>query len=505
MNLDSLFHNLLTSGIKLSDPETLRRFKVANSFQLIFIMIAPFLGLLYFYMGALHLFYVITGAGLLMIASLILLRATKNLAVGSHFGILIVWISLLFISWYTGAVSYEGVLGPTFILKAGLILLAIFLLGYPGGTVWTTVVFLETGLIVYLHRSGFHFPDLIPPEIATVYSLGTYLVALLSILLFAFLFEKEKGEALLRDREKSEALNESKRHIEDILRNSPVPTFILDKNHRVVHWNAACEGLTEVPTEQVLGKKVWEGFFVDDRGSVADIILEDPLDLKRDYGDSILSAKENGWVELKLSLPMLKQCPVVVITASPILDKSGIKRGAIQTIQVVGDASTGGDPGERETGDRIEEICELPIFKVDAQEKITHWNKACEREYLYPSSEMVGKSILDLVSKNYRPLFKETIAGVFEGKSFKGRPFKYYTREGKPVYVLAEAFPAKGSQEEGRECLIINVDITQIRLKMKKLELSAAESKEKLKSLTEEYDLLKKNIASFIRKKDEPN
>jgi hypothetical protein len=71
--------------------------------------------------------------------------------------------------------------------------------------------------------------------------------------------------------------------------------------------------------------------------------------------------------------------------------------------------------------------------------------------------------------------------------------------------VLAEAFPAKGSQEDERECLIINIDITQLRLKMKKLELYAAESKEKLKSLTEEYDLLKKNIASFIRKKDEPN
>jgi PAS domain S-box-containing protein len=505
MNLDSLFHNLLTSGIRLSDPETLRKFKVANSFQLIFIMIAPFLGLLYFYMGALHLFYVATGAGLLMIASLLLLRATKNLALGSHFGILIVWASLLFISWYTGAVSYEGVLGPTFILNAGLILLAIFLLGYSGGTVWTTVVFLETGLIVYLHRSGFQFPDLIPPEIAAVYSLGTYLVALLSILLFAFLFEKEKGEALLRDREKSEALRESKRYIEDILRNSPVPTFILDKDHRVVHWNAACESLTGIPAGETLGRMVWEGFFVDDRGSVADIILEDPLHLTRDYKSCILSAKENGWFELKLTLPKFKDCPAAVITASPILDKAGVKRGAIQTIQVVGGSYPSGDAGEKEPLGRIEETCGFPIFKVDAQEKVTHWNEACERDYRYASSEMVGKNVLALVSKNYQPLFKETIAGVLKGKSFKGRPFKYYTREGEPVYVIAEAVPVEGSLEEGGECLIINTDITQLRLKMKKFESYAAETKEKLKSLTEEHDLLKRNIASIIRKKNDSN
>ncbi|RJR37263.1 MAG: PAS domain-containing protein [Desulfobacteraceae bacterium] len=503
MNLDSLFYNLLTSGIRLSDPETLRKFKTANSFHLIFIMVAPFLGLLYFYMGALPLFYVSLGAGLLMIASFILLRATKNLPVGSHFGILIAWVSLLFISWHTGAVSYQGVLGPTFTLNAGLILLALYLLGYPGGTVWTMVVFLETGLIVYLYRSGFQFPDLIPPEIATVYSLGTYLVALLSILLFAFLFEKEKGEVLLRDREKSEALNESKRYIEDILRNSPVPTFILDKNHRVVHWNAACRELTKVPAEQILGKKVWEGFFVDDRGSVADIILEDPLQLERDYGESILSASENGWFELKLSLPMLRDSPAAVITASPILDKAGIKRGAIQTIQVEqGNGKSVESPGEGSEWVGVE-MGRIPIFKVDAQERITDWNEACVRDYEYPSSEMVGKSILELVSKNYRPLFKETIAAVLEGKSIKGRPFKYYTREGKPVYVLAEAFPAMISPGNGRECVVINTDITQLRLRMKKLELYAAENKEKLKSLTEEYDLVKKNIASFIRKKDD--
>jgi PAS domain S-box-containing protein len=504
MNLDSQFQNLLTSGVGLSDPETLRRFKVANSFQLAFIMSAPFLGLLYFYIGALPLFYVSIGAGLLMIASVILLRATKNLALGSHFGILIAWVSLLFISWYTGAVSFEGVLGPTFILHAGLILLAIFLLGYSGGTVWTTIVFLETGLIIYLHRSGFQFPNLIPPEISTVYSLGTYLVGLLCILLFAFLFEKEKGEALLREREKSEALRESRRYIEDILRNSPVPTFILDRNHRVVHWNEACAELTGVQAEEVLGKRVCEGLFVDDRGSVADLILTDPRILEEEYKGAIVSANEGGWFELQLSLPKVKEGMHAVVTASPIVDAAGIVRGAVQTIQVGPDPAGGEEPAGVGGMCRIDEPCGVPAFRVDAQAKITYWNEACERVYRYPSSDMVGKNIFTLVSKNYRPLFKETIEGALQGKPVTGRAFKYVAQEGKPVYVIAEAYPSKGSGDE-RECLIINTDITELRLRMKKLEIYAAETKEKLKSITEEYDLLKRNIASFIRKKDDSN
>ncbi|MCX5880002.1 MAG: hypothetical protein NTY44_12930, partial [Deltaproteobacteria bacterium] len=49
----------------------------------------------------------------------------------------------------------------------------------------------------------------------------------------------------------------------------------------------------------------------------------------------------------------------------------------------------------------------------------------------------------------------------------------------------------------------VNANVTDIALRLKKSETEAAETKEKLKTLTEEHGLLKKNIASFIRKKEE--
>ena len=78
MNLDNLFDDLLTSGIKLLDPEKIRKIKILNIFQLAFIMIAPLLGLFYFYIGAILLFYVMIIASLLMIASLLLLRSGER-------------------------------------------------------------------------------------------------------------------------------------------------------------------------------------------------------------------------------------------------------------------------------------------------------------------------------------------------------------------------------------------------------------------------------------------
>ncbi|MBW1887773.1 MAG: hypothetical protein JRI52_05410, partial [Deltaproteobacteria bacterium] len=63
--------------------------------------------------------------------------------------------------------------------------------------------------------------------------------------------------------------------------------------------------------------------------------------------------------------------------------------------------------------------------------------------------------------------------------------------------------PLQAADGRGKECVVVNTDITALRLKLRKLQLYAAESKERFKNLSEEYDLLKKNIATFIRKKDD--
>jgi len=234
MNLESLLNNLITSGIKFSDPETIRKIKILNIFQLVFIMLAPLLGLFFFYIGATPLFYVPTVAGLFMIPGILLLRKTKNMMLVGNYAIFILWGTISVLAWNTGSITLEGVIRPAWILSAGLILLAIFLNGYLSGTVWATLVFVETGIVVYLFRNGYQFPNFIPPEISTTYSMGTYLICLLAILSFAFLFEKEKSDALIREQEKSQALRESKRYIDDILERSPLPTFILDRSHRVL-------------------------------------------------------------------------------------------------------------------------------------------------------------------------------------------------------------------------------------------------------------------------------
>ena len=96
MNLDALFDNLLTSGIKLSNLETIRKVKIFNIFHLGVIVLAPLAGVFYFYIGAVSLFYASFIAALLTISSLLVVRKTRNLALGGNYAILILWATLLY-------------------------------------------------------------------------------------------------------------------------------------------------------------------------------------------------------------------------------------------------------------------------------------------------------------------------------------------------------------------------------------------------------------------------
>ena len=499
MNLESILNNILTSGIVFSDPDTVRRIKVLNVFQLIFTMLSPVLGLFYFYIGAIPLFYTCIAAGIFMAAGIIILRKTKNIVFVGNYAIFILWITLFIISWNTGAITFEGVIRPAWVLNAGLILLAIFLNGYLSGTIWTVIVFLQTAVVISLYRQGYLFNNLIPPEISATYSMGTFLICLLAILVFAFLFEKEKSEALIREQEKSLTLRESKKYMDDIFNRYPLPTFILDKSNRVIQWNRACEQLTGIPSDQILGKETWSGFNIDEQGSIADKIIDNIDDIAERYSDSIVSMSNTGWFELNMSFPKIQKIGRTIVTAAPILDNNGAIRGAIQTIQEVSDNADGRGAIENCLNDNFPN----PVFKIDSRGKVNFWNKPCEEILGYSASDMMGKSPLSLIAKKYRPNFKDTVIRVLKGESVFDREWRYRSKQGKPAYVLVRAFPSESEEGTGNECIVINTDITELRIRVKKLSLYAAESKERYKNLSEEYDLLKKNIANFIRKKDD--
>jgi PAS domain S-box-containing protein len=497
----SAFEDFLTSGARLVEPGVLRRIKVLNSFALAFVIFAPFLGLFYFYVGAFPLFYLCILAGLAGIFLILLLRITKNPALVGNLSVLVLWGTLAAIRWQTGGVGAGGLILLSWVWNAVLILLAIFMTGYLWGTVWACLVFLETAFAVYLFRTGYHFTNLLPVAVSPVYSLGAYLLGLLTVLLFAFLFEKESSEALAREEEKAGILRESAKYIEDILLRSPVPTFVIDRQHRVIQWNRACQLMTGISPEMILGKEVCEGLAINGEGSLADKILEDPERLNKQYNDAILSQTDSGAYSLETTLPCLEEGVKAIICAAPILDQDGALKGVIQTIQSSEQPVTPQTSFATAAAGNFESF--YPVYKIDRTGKITEWNKACEEIFGYSASQMIGNNPLSVLSKPYRPNFRETVVRGLQGETVDGKEWKYYNTQGEPVYMLARVLPEYDGSGEIRACTVVHTDITDLKFRLKKLERFAVDSKEKYKKLVDEHQLLKRNIATFIRKKEE--
>ncbi len=127
--------------------------------------------------------------------------------------------------------------------------------------------------------------------------------------------------------------------LHQIVENDPVATFVMDGNHRVTHWNAACARLTKVPGyEMVGGVESWRAFFPESRPLLADLVVDGLAETRGValYGEALKASPltHQAW-EVEAFLPLLGRW--IHATAAPLLDSEGRVVGAIQTLQDVSD------------------------------------------------------------------------------------------------------------------------------------------------------------------------
>jgi PAS domain-containing protein len=83
-------------------------------------------------------------------------------------------------------------------------------------------------------------------------------------------------------------LIERERTLSQIIQGNTIPTFVINKDHIVTHWNRACEKLTGYKAEEIVGtNKQWLPFRSEERPIMADVIVDEMEEdeIKRYYGD----------------------------------------------------------------------------------------------------------------------------------------------------------------------------------------------------------------------------
>lgn len=108
----------------------------------------------------------------------------------------------------------------------------------------------------------------------------------------------------ITERKRAKArIEEQKEFVENLVQNSAVPTFVLNAQHRVLIWNRACEELTGIKAEAVLGTdEPWRAFYDHKRPVLADIVIDGNMehapDCYRTFGKSGLipeGLQAEGW------------------------------------------------------------------------------------------------------------------------------------------------------------------------------------------------------------------
>ncbi len=128
--------------------------------------------------------------------------------------------------------------------------------------------------------------------------------------------------------------------LSQIIDGASVPSFVIDQEHRVTHWNAACESMTGIKRSEMLGSRDgWKAFYPEKRPLLAEMIVDgvDEASLKAFYGGNMrLSTTIAGGVEVEAFFPRFGASGKwLFFTAAPLYDAQGHVIGAIETLQDV--------------------------------------------------------------------------------------------------------------------------------------------------------------------------
>jgi len=150
-------------------------------------------------------------------------------------------------------------------------------------------------------------------------------------------------QQLVESERKSASLNAQRvmqQFLSQIVDGDPVPTLVINAEHKVTHWNKACAAVTGVPASEMLRtNRQWAPFYASERPLLADLIVSGALQegLENHYkGKYRPSSLIDGAFEAEDFYPHFGSSGRwLYFTAAPLKDAAGRIVGAIETLQDV--------------------------------------------------------------------------------------------------------------------------------------------------------------------------
>jgi signal transduction histidine kinase/CheY-like chemotaxis protein len=134
-----------------------------------------------------------------------------------------------------------------------------------------------------------------------------------------------------------EALKDSERRLHDIIQGSPIPAFVIGKDHRIIYWNKALEELSDIKAEKVIGtSEQWRAFYSKERPCMADLLVDQALEvIPQLYFKKYIKSRlqEEAYEATDFFTVMRDTGKWLRFTAAVIRDSQGDIVGAMETLE----------------------------------------------------------------------------------------------------------------------------------------------------------------------------
>lgn len=255
--------------------------------------------------------------------------------------------------------------------------------------------------------------------------------------------------------------------LEMIFSEAAVPMFVIDGNHKISHFNRACEILTGFAADEMIGTdNQWKAFYSKKRPVLADLIVDNATksQIAEYYGSKLNSpGYENDSYTAEDYFPDLgDQGKWIYFTAAPIKDQNGTTIAAVETLQDISEKKE----AARQMRDSerhyrmLLEFVPYPIVVYDSEGKVSYINPAFARTFGWSLEEILGK-IVPFVPQDLDQETRDLIKRFYRERSLKRYETRRLTKDGRVLDVVMWATAFSRYDLDPDEIFVLMRDITE--------------------------------------------
>ncbi|MFP4444858.1 MAG: PAS domain S-box protein [Desulfosudaceae bacterium] len=287
-----------------------------------------------------------------------------------------------------------------------------------------------------------------------------------------------------------EALRAQEKSLADIIEGSPIPTYVLDAEHRVTHWNLSLERLTGISAADMIGTRYhWRVFYEKERPVIADLLLDGRLDqLEVYYKGKYQPALLAGSFEAMDFFPDLGgQDRWLHFTACPLRDNDGRVTAAITILQDFTDRKTA-EEELRASEEKFRILAENAndiIWTSDLDLNLTYISPSLERLTGFVPEEAVGNKIYQPLPPDSKELaleaFNETMRREEAGESMTEMPImelEHNCKDGSTIWIEVNIAVMRDSAGQAVGLMGVSRDISDRRKSQEALQEAKHQAEE---------------------------